>query len=56
VVLGSAVFTLLLVVEAYLGGLVGEHSRLQAIHFPLAMALLGLAVWLPLRASRRGSR
>jgi heme A synthase len=55
-VVGSAVFTLLLVVEAYVGGLVGEHSRLQVIHFPLAMALLGLAVWLPLRASRRGSR
>jgi heme A synthase len=56
VVIGSVVFTLLLVVEAFLGGLIGEHSRLQAIHIPLAMALLGLAVWLPLRASRRGAR
>lgn len=51
-VIGSAAFTVLLVLEAYLGGLIGEHSRLTAVHFPLAMALMGLAVWLPLRAAR----
>ncbi len=53
IVVASAVFTVLLVLEAYLGGLIGDHSTLTAIHFPLAMALMGLAVWLPLRAVRR---
>jgi heme A synthase len=52
-VVGSAVFTVLLVLEAFLGGLIGEHSALQVLHFPLALALMGLAVWLPLRARRR---
>lgn len=52
-VIGSVVFTVLLVLEAYLGGLIGDHANLTAIHFPLAMALMGLAVWLPVRASRR---
>jgi hypothetical protein len=52
-VVGSIVFTLLLVLESYLGGLIGDHAGLTAIHFPLAMALMGLAVWLPFRAVRR---
>ncbi|GAB2593628.1 hypothetical protein [Microlunatus antarcticus] len=52
-VVGSAVFTVLLVLEAYLGGLIGDHSSLTAVHFPLAMSLMGLAVWLPFRATRR---
>lgn len=50
---GSAVFTVLLVLEAYIGGLIGERSGLTAVHFPLALALMGLAVWLPLWATRR---
>ncbi|HEY0238488.1 MAG TPA: hypothetical protein VGC37_07580 [Friedmanniella sp.] len=52
-VVGSIVFTVLLVLEAFLGGLIGDHAAVTAIHFPLAMALMGLAVWLPVRASRR---
>jgi len=52
-VIGSIAFTLLLVLEAYLGGLIGDHAGLTVIHFPLAMALMGLAVWLPFRATRR---
>ena len=52
-VLGSAVFTVLLVLESFLGGLIGDHSALQVLHFPLALALMGLAVWLPLRARRQ---
>jgi len=54
--LGSLAFTLLLLLEAYLGGLVSdEHSTAaQAVHIPLALALMGLAVYLPLRASLRG--
>ncbi len=53
IVVGSVVFTLLLVLEAYLGGLIGDHGALTAIHIPLAMALMGLAVWLPIRSARR---
>lgn len=51
---GSLVFTVLLVLEAYLGGLVRDDGQdtLTAVHVPLAMALMGLAVWLPLRARR----
>lgn len=52
-VVGTAVFTVLLVLESYLGGLIGEHGRLTAVHFPIAMGLMGLAVWLPLRARSR---
>jgi hypothetical protein len=51
-VLGTGALVVLLVIEAYIGGLIGEHSGLTAVHFPLAMALMGLAVWLPFRATR----
>ena len=52
---GGLVFTALLVLESYIGGLIVDQSKdtLTAIHVPLAMAIMGLAVWLPLRASRR---
>jgi uncharacterized membrane protein len=55
VVIGSIVFTLLLALEGFLGGQISDsHSvAAQAVHIPLALALMGLAVWLPLRASRR---
>lgn len=52
-VIGSLAFLVLLVAESYLGGLVGDHQLLEAVHFPLAMALLGLAVYLPVAAGRR---
>lgn len=50
-VFGSAALTVLLVVEAYIGGLIVDASKdtLTAIHVPLAMAIMGLAIWLPLR-------
>lgn len=51
-VIGSIAFTVLLALEAFLGGLIGDAPGLTVIHFPLALALMGLAVWLPLRASR----
>jgi uncharacterized membrane protein len=58
--IGSAVFTVLLLLEAYLGGRISdEHSvASQVVHIPLALALMGLAVWLPVRASlpRRTAR
>jgi MYXO-CTERM domain-containing protein len=53
-VVGSAVLTVLLVLEAYLGGRIGATARLTAVHFPLALALMGLAVWLSVRSARRG--
>ncbi|MBV9593049.1 MAG: hypothetical protein JO147_04535 [Actinobacteria bacterium] len=49
---GTATLAALLVVEAYIGGEIYKHEALEVIHFPLALALLGLAVWLPMRARR----
>ena len=49
-VIGSAVLVVLLALEAYIGGEVYDNQWLTAVHIPLALALMGLAVWLPLRA------
>jgi hypothetical protein len=53
--MGSAVLVVVLVLEAYLGGLIRDESRdtLTAVHVPLAMALVGLVAWLSARATRR---
>lgn len=53
--LGALAFTALIVVESYIGGLIRDASKdtLTAVHVPLAMAIMGLAVWLPLRARAR---
>ena len=55
--IGSGLLTVLLVAESYIGGLIRDQGKdtLTAVHVPLAMALMGLVVWLPLRA-RRGAR
>lgn len=55
--IGSAVFVVLLILESYLGGLIRDQSKdvLTAVHVPLAMGIMGLAVWLPLRARARRS-
>lgn len=55
--IGGLVFTALIVAEAYIGGQIRDASQdtLTAIHVPLAMAIMGLAVWLPMRAARRTS-
>ncbi len=52
---GSAVLTVLLALESYLGGAIRDDSKdvLTIVHVPLAMALMALAVWLPLRARRK---
>ena len=52
---GSGIFTLLTILESYIGGLIRDDGKdtLTAVHVPLAMALMALAVWLPLRARRR---
>ncbi len=54
--LGTAALTVLLVLEGYLGGLIRDQGKdtLTAVHVPLAMALMGLAVWLPLRSRPPG--
>jgi heme A synthase len=49
-VIGTAALFVLLFLEAYIGGEVFDSPWLETIHFPLAMALLGLSVWLPVRA------
>jgi hypothetical protein len=53
--IGTAVLTVLIVLESYLGGLIRDQNKdtLTAVHVPLGMALMGLVVWLPLRAGRR---
>lgn len=52
---GSAALVVLLVLEAYIGGLIVDQARdtLTVVHIPLAMALMGLVVRLPFRATRR---
>ena len=49
---GTAVLLVLLIVEAYLGGRITDDGNdlLTAVHVPLALVLMGLAVWLPFRA------
>jgi hypothetical protein len=54
---GTGLLFVLLLAEAYIGGEIGDHASWPAAHIPLAMALMGLSVWLPSRAVRgRGIR
>ena len=57
-VIGTAVLTVLLVLEAYLGGLIRDDSKdtLTAVHVPLGMAIMALVVWIPLRARHSWQR
>ena len=52
--LGGLVFTGLIVVESYIGGLIRDDGQdtLTAVHVPIAMAIMGMAVWLSLRSAR----
>lgn len=52
-VTGTAVLAVLLLLEAYIGGGIGDHPNWPSYHIPIAMALMALSVWLPLRAMRR---
>lgn len=56
-VAGTAALLVLLLLEAYIGGAIGDHPNWPSFHIPLAMGLMGLSVWLPTRAAslRRGS-
>lgn len=52
---GSIALFVLLAVEVMLGQLIHDSHKnaLTAVHVPLAMVLMGLCVWLPLRSGRR---
>jgi hypothetical protein len=51
-VVGTAAFLVLLLAEMFLGIAVDGSSSALVVHVPLAMLLLGLAVWLPMAARR----
>ena len=51
-VFGTGALVVLLTLQAFIGGSVYENQGLTAVHVPLALALMGLAVWLPLRSAR----
>lgn len=53
VLIGTLVLAVLLVVELMLGYASDDRGGSVAVHVPLAMLLMGLAVWLPLAARRR---
>ncbi len=54
--IGTAVLFALLLIEALLGSLISNgHDTLTAIHVPLAMLIMGLVVWLPLRVRQSSS-
>lgn len=52
--IGGVVLILLLVGESYLGGLIRDNGRdsLTGVHIPLAMAIMAVSVWLPLRSAQ----
>ena len=52
-VIGAAALAVLIFVESYVGGLVGDKPGAVALHIPLGTATLALAVWLPFRTTRQ---
>jgi hypothetical protein len=52
-VLGAGALTVLLIIIAYVGGLITDDDKdsLIPLHIPLALLALSLVVWLPLRAA-----
>jgi heme A synthase len=51
-VIGAAAMTVLIFVESYIGGLIGDKASAIAVHIPVGFATMALAVWLPLRSVR----
>jgi heme A synthase len=49
--LGTGALFVLLLLEAFIGGEIGDHASWPSVHVPLAMALMGLSVWLPVRGA-----
>jgi hypothetical protein len=54
--IGAGALTVLLGLELWIGGMVSEEGvrSAAAVHIPLAMAIMAIAVWLPLRARYAG--
>jgi hypothetical protein len=52
-VLATAVFLVLLLAEMFLGIAIDGSGSAVVVHVPLAMLLMGMAVWLPMAARRR---
>jgi heme A synthase len=52
-IIGSAVLTVLIFVESYIGGIIGDSAGAIAVHIPVGFAIFALAVWLPMRTVRR---
>jgi hypothetical protein len=52
--IGAGALTGLLVLEAYIGGLIKDSGKdsLTPVHVPLALAIMGLAAWLFARSRR----
>ena len=50
---GAAALTVLIYLESYIGGIIGDKPSAVAVHIPLSFAILVLAVWLPFRTTRR---
>jgi heme A synthase len=51
-VAGAAAMTVLIFLESYIGGTIGDDAGAIAFHIPIAFAIFGLAVWIPMRAMR----
>jgi heme A synthase len=52
VLLGTVLFLVLVVIELVLGYTIEGSTSAVAVHVPLALLIMGLAVWLPLAARR----
>jgi heme A synthase len=53
-IIGAAVLGVLLVVEIGIGSAIDKAHALTIVHVPLALAIMAVAVWLPLRTRNRG--
>ncbi|MFC6715482.1 hypothetical protein [Branchiibius cervicis] len=51
---GSVLLVLVIAAEAHIGGRITDNGDdgLTAVHVPLALILMGLGIWLPVRSAR----
>ncbi len=52
VLVGTTLLFVLLLAEMFLGLAIEDSRGVVAVHVPLAMLIMGLAVWLPMNARR----
>jgi heme A synthase len=52
ILVGAIVFFVLVVLEGVIGGFIGNHPALAALHIPVALFLMGMVAVLSFRASR----